>query len=196
MATVSEKKNRDILHFCQLHENSATGYDSLASGHQLSEVAKYSHLRGLAGQELRNEQTHIYASSELACFSSGGSRRAVLHCADRTSDFPAPYPYPARRLVWSLLRASSDHSFTLGALRAQRPCQLLRTLLPSSLVLSQGWGLNDLLLRAFNEGLLRPRVARARKIIRLHPSYLCQLIQGSGWPIVRDASPARRWLRR
>ena len=27
----------------------------------------------------------------------------------------------------------------------------------------------DLLLRASNEGLLRPRVARARKIIRLHP---------------------------
>ena len=27
----------------------------------------------------------------------------------------------------------------------------------------------DLLLRASNEGLLRPRVARAQKIIRLHP---------------------------
>ena len=40
---------------------------------------------------------------------------------------------------------------------------------PSSLVPSQGWGLIDLLLRAFNEGLLRPRVARAQKIIRLHP---------------------------
>jgi hypothetical protein len=35
----------------------------------------------------------------------------------------------------------------------------------------QGWGLIDLLLRAFNEGLLRPRVARARKIIRLHPFF-------------------------
>jgi hypothetical protein len=33
-----------------------------------------------------------------------------------------------------------------------------------------GWGLNDLSLRASNEGLLRPRVARAQKIIRLHPS--------------------------
>jgi hypothetical protein len=40
---------------------------------------------------------------------------------------------------------------------------------PSSLVLSQGWGLIDLPLRASNEGLLRPRVARAQKIIRLHP---------------------------
>jgi hypothetical protein len=32
----------------------------------------------------------------------------------------------------------------------------------------QGWGLIDLPLRASNEGLLRPRVARAQKIIRLH----------------------------
>ena len=45
-----------------------------------------------------------------------------------------------------------------------------RALLPSSLVISQGWGLNDLPLRASNEGLLRPRVARAQEIIRLHPS--------------------------
>ena len=42
-------------------------------------------------------------------------------------------------------------------------------ILPSSLVISQGWGLIDLPLRASNEGLLRPRVARAQKIIRLHP---------------------------
>jgi len=33
----------------------------------------------------------------------------------------------------------------------------------------QGWGLIDLPLRASNEGLRRPRVARAQKIIRLHP---------------------------
>ncbi len=45
-------------------------------------------------------------------------------------------------------------------------------ILPSSLVVSQGWGLIDLPLRASNEGLLRPRVARAQKIIRLH-SLLC-----------------------
>ena len=35
--------------------------------------------------------------------------------------------------------------------------------------LSRGWGLIDLPLRASNEGLLRPRVARAQKIVRLHP---------------------------
>ena len=45
----------------------------------------------------------------------------------------------------------------------------LQMIPPSSLVISQGWGLIDLPLRASNEGLLRPRVARAQKIIRLHP---------------------------
>jgi hypothetical protein len=49
---------------------------------------------------------------------------------------------------------------------------------PSSLFLSQGWGLIDLPLRASNEGLLRPRVARAQKIIRLHP-LLCSGSKGS-----------------
>ncbi len=42
---------------------------------------------------------------------------------------------------------------------------------PSSLVPSQGWGLIDLPLRASNEGSPRPRVARAQKIIRLHPPF-------------------------
>jgi hypothetical protein len=36
----------------------------------------------------------------------------------------------------------------------------------------QGWGLIDLPLRASNEGSPRPRVARAQKIIRLHPLLL------------------------
>ena len=40
---------------------------------------------------------------------------------------------------------------------------------PSSQIISQGWGLIDLPLRASNEGLQRPRVARAQKIISLHP---------------------------
>ena len=51
---------------------------------------------------------------------------------------------------------------------------------PSSLVISQGWGLIDLPLRASNEGLLRPRVARAQKIIRLHP-LLCSGSTGPTW---------------
>jgi|CXWL01.1.fsa_nt_gi hypothetical protein len=42
---------------------------------------------------------------------------------------------------------------------------------PSKLARSlfKGWGLSDLPLRASNEGLRRPRVARAQKIISLHP---------------------------
>jgi len=51
--------------------------------------------------------------------------------------------------LWSPLRASGDHRFIVGALRAQRPHQLPRHL------------------------LRRPRVARARKIIRLHPLLCC-----------------------
>jgi hypothetical protein len=124
----------------------------------------------------------------------------------RASDdrFPTPYPYLARRLVWSPLRASSDHCFIVGALRAQRPCQLSRHLPPSSLVFLWGRGLIDLPLRALSQSptsfsrvawlildcarrtstflscafreqedgqatLLLPRVARAKKIIRLQP---------------------------
>jgi len=111
------------------------------------------------------------------------------------------HSHSARRLVWSPLRASSDHSFIVGALRAQRPCQLSRHF-PSKLAclslhrvawsilkcarrtstikcsfracspsLLEG-GLFGLPLRASNEGLRRPRVARAQKTIRLHP-FLC-----------------------
>jgi hypothetical protein len=45
----------------------------------------------------------------------------------------------------------------------------------------QGWGLIDLPLRASNEGSLRPRVARAQKIIRLHP-LLCSASKKGAWP--------------
>jgi len=41
----------------------------------------------------------------------------------------------------------------------------------------KGWGLIDLPLRASNEGLPRPRVARAQKINRLHP--LLPLLMGN-----------------
>ena len=54
---------------------------------------------------------------------------------------------------------------------------------PSLLVISQGWGLIDLPLRASNEGLLRPRVARAQKIIRLHPA-LCSASKKGTWPLL------------
>ena len=50
------------------------------------------------------------------------------------------------------------------------------------LILSQGWGLIDLLLRASNEGSPRPRVARAQKIIRLHP-LPCSASKKGTWPL-------------
>jgi hypothetical protein len=64
--------------------------------------------------------------SKLARFSLRGSSRTVLHCAHRASDFPALYPYPARRLVWSPLRASNEGLLRPRVARAQRPCQLSR----------------------------------------------------------------------
>jgi hypothetical protein len=56
------------------------------------------------------------------------------------------------------------------------PSKLARSLL-------KGWGLIDLPLRASNEGLLRPRVARAQKIIRLHP-LLCSGSKGTCMSVV------------
>jgi hypothetical protein len=55
----------------------------------------------------------------------------------------------------------------------------------------QGWGLIDLPLRASNEGLLRPRVARAQKIIRLHP-LLCSASKKDTWPLPPHPSEAAR----
>jgi hypothetical protein len=55
----------------------------------------------------------------------------------------------------------------------------------------QGWGLIDLLLRASNEGLLRPRVARAQKIIRLHPLLYSASKEGT-WPLPAHPSEAAR----
>jgi hypothetical protein len=44
----------------------------------------------------------------------------------------------------------------------------------------QGWGLIDLPLRASNEGSPRPRVARAQKIISLHPLLSCPVLSCPG----------------
>jgi hypothetical protein len=49
---------------------------------------------------------------------------------------------------------------------------------PSLLDISLGWGLIDLPLRASNEGSPRPRVARAQKIISLHPLFFSILLDG------------------
>ena len=93
----------------------------------------------------------------------------------RVSNEGSPRPRVAR--AQGIARPSFFSFFSLHSTSAEScwrgwadgPQLRALMILPSSLVISQGWGLIDLLLRAFNEGLLRPRVARAWKIIRLHP---------------------------
>ena len=73
----------------------------------------------------------------------------------------------------SRLRSFSEHAL-LGQRKFRTP--LHHTFQSCSLFL-RGWGLIDLPLRASNEGLLRPRVARAQEINRLH-SLLCSVSTG------------------
>ena len=98
-------------------------------------------------------------------------------------------------LVDPRLRASNEHILIVCVPRARRAPWPLFPTVPSLLVISQGWGLIDLPLRAtFSPspptgtprraispcaGLLRPRVARAQKINSLHP-LLCsnRLLRG------------------
>jgi len=93
------------------------------------------------------------------------------------------YPFPSlpKRVPESLLklRALNEGRLILQllhrewadypSLRTSNDCHPSIMIPPSLLVITQGWRLIDLPLRASNEGLLRPRVARARKIVRLHP---------------------------
>ena len=108
------------------------------------------------------------------------------------------------------LRASNKHLLSVRVARAQEP-QQAPTFHPSSnpphhplgewprlpftarigryvcslqayLFSLQGWGLTDLPLRASNEGSPRPRVARAQKIIRLHP-FLRSASKKGTWPL-------------
>jgi hypothetical protein len=74
--------------------------------------------------------------------------------AQRSPDFSPAQPWRAETRFFPSKAAASDKRCSFQA----RSFSL------------QGWGLIDLPLRASNEGLLRPRVARAQKIIRPHPS--------------------------
>ena len=87
------------------------------------------------------------------------------------------------------LRASNEHILIVRVLRARRMVWRLPLPFQACSLSLQGWGLIDLPLRAFSpalpsdcfaidfpgravspgEGLRRPRVARAQKIISLHP---------------------------
>jgi hypothetical protein len=97
----------------------------------------------------------------------------VSHCACSTMVF-------RDRALHEHSRPSSLSSHTSSKLACFSSCGMAPVLVPlrpsneirypSELARSlQGWGLIDLPLRASNEGLRRPRVARAQKIISLHP---------------------------
>ena len=75
-----------------------------------------------------------------------GVAKVALYCAHRTSTF----------LSCAFCEQEGHLGTPFSSFQA-RPFSL------------QGWGLIDLPLRASNEGSPRPRVARAQKIIRLHP---------------------------
>ena len=85
--------------------------------------------------------------------------------------------------VPGVFSAGLKHQLTRVAEAALYCAHRTIDMLPPSLLVSlQGWGLIDLPLRASNEGLLRPRVARAQKIISLHP-LLCSASKKGTWPL-------------
>ena len=91
--------------------------------------------------------SHLVRETRTSCFIlcplTHSRPREALYCAHRTSTF-------------------------LSCAFCEQEGHLAAPFLPPSLLVSlQGWGLIDLPLRASNEGLLRPRVARAQKIIRI-----------------------------
>jgi hypothetical protein len=102
---------------------------------------------------------------------------SILACARRTKSIRFLYPLfkgSVRRCP--LLRASNEHIPIVRVLRARRaPGRSLPPLLPSSLVISQGWGLIDLLLRASNDINAPSKLAcfslgRAPTLVYVRPS--------------------------
>ena len=126
----------------------------------------------------------ICSPSKLACIPLHRAAWSILDCARRTV---API-HPFQRGGWPSLHCARlshpptlgaprraldpcDHRFIVGVLGEQRLASPLAFPFQACSFSLQGWGLNDLLLRASNEGSPRPRVARAQKIISLHPFF-------------------------
>jgi hypothetical protein len=82
------------------------------------------------------------------------------------------------------VRPSNEHILIVRVPGAQDQHGCPLPILQARSLSLQGWGLIDLPLRASNEGLLRPRVARAQKIISLHPLSPSSLVIpfAGGWP--------------
>ena len=98
----------------------------------------------------------------------GGERERCQTPSLRSKIYAIPPPagYSKRS---SSKAVANYHSLTGGWNDPHCVRQTIQMFPTSLLILSRGWSLIDLPLRASNEGLLRPRVARAQKIIRLHP---------------------------
>jgi hypothetical protein len=102
-------------------------------------------------------------SSHFPHFSHRRAACLVSPCAQ-------PFPHFISRVTWSILDCAHRASTLKWSLQACQPSPL------------EG-GLFDLPLRAFNEGLLRPRVTRAQETNRLSsrtPSELSDLLS-TGW---------------
>ena len=97
--------------------------------------------------------------------------------------------FTARIHSYALLQFNAQPSRARGAFDCGRRAKL-QMIPPSLLAISQGWGLIELPLRASNEGLLRPRVARAREINRLRPTFCSGSKESSSRP---RAYPVRPW---
>src|SRR6185436_15582547 len=121
--------------------------------------------------------------------------RTVLHCARRGSTFLLcglrgqegwSVSSPLTFLDRAFWKQRTDIAVSPSTLFASSPrpiqieigssegvvhcaCRTIHMFRPSLLVVSLGWGLIDLPLRASNEGFLKPRVAPAQEIIRPHP---------------------------
>jgi|CXWL01.1.fsa_nt_gi hypothetical protein len=90
----------------------ATGKCCLCSNKSMSRKSKWKYLRrGMDGEHLRAKKERVCTFPE--------STLSISVCAYRTRWNFTLYLHSARRLVWSPLRASSDHCTTVGALRAQ-----------------------------------------------------------------------------
>jgi len=123
----------------------------------------------------------VSLETELACFSLLEGHAYWSTCGRRTRSSDSLYRYFKGVDAAALYCAHRTSTFVSCAFCEQEGHLAAPfSSHPSSLVPLQGWGLIDLPLRASNEGLLRPRVARARKIISPHP-LLCSGSTGPTW---------------
>ena len=137
-------------------------------------------MRALFGASLAYSPLEGHACWSLQAVERGPSQDARVPEHSPTCVLPISLFYRARSAskkdTWSL-PSHPSRAHAPEPIKARCPCTT-----PSKLaVISQGWGLIDLPLCASNEGSPRPRVARAQKIISLHP-LLCSVSRRTARP--------------